>query len=623
MTHRIILRHLVFAGKGVDPCVLEFKNGLNVVYGASNTGKSFIVKALNFMLGGKGPLPNIEQRKPYDAVLLGMNVPELGDITLYRAIAGGPYQLFRGLHRSRPLSNASRKLSVKHDKKSDDSLSALLLKLLKIEAREVVKKTTTGEKQAFTFRSVVPYVLVGEEAMLAERSPVLSSQLSSWPAERSIMKTLLSGIDDSAVVSSPDPKVRKAIVSGKVELVDELLARVNEQIGNNASTREEIETQLVKLTKAAEDLHNVVKERQAEIDWLTSDRRQILDYLADMAAEIGELELTISRFNELDHVYNTDLKRLESIDEGGVMLLAMATRPCPLCGAQPEHQHQHYDLSETCSVHAAAKIEMEKIIRDQQALAVTTLSLKAEVESKATRRAQFSQFVERLDALLAELRPLEATMRRDYEALTEQHSLMSNLLRLLHEREHLTNRKTELLAEQKSPSKSTKLELGPSGALVHELAMVIQDVLHAWRYPGELSVSFDMEKLDIRLNGKLRTDNGKGVRAILHAAFKVGVLLFCHEKELPHPSFLVLDTPLLTYREPLKNPRHGDLTADEAELKASSLQDHFYAHLASLHDKAQFIILENVDPPADVDAATKMLFTGELGNGRFGLFPPC
>jgi hypothetical protein len=153
--------------------------------------------------------------------------------------------------------------------------------------------------------------------------------------------------------------------------------------------------------------------------------------------------------------------------------------------------------------------------------------------------------------------------------------------------------------------------------------MVIQDVLHAWRYPGELSVSFDMEKLDIRLNGKLRTDNGKGVRAILHAAFKVGVLLFCHEKELPHPSFLVLDTPLLTYREPLKNPRHGDLTADEAELKASSLQDHFYAHLASLHDKAQFIILENVDPPADVDAATKMLFTGELGNGRFGLFPPC
>lgn len=621
MIHRIILRHLAFTGKGIEPCVLPFSSGLNIVYGASNTGKSFTVDALNFMLGGNDPLPSIEQREPYDAVLLGITVPELGDATLFRAIAGGAYELFQGLHQKRPANEAGRMLSQKHNKKSEDNLSSWLLKLLKIEAREVVRNGN-GDKEAFTFRSIAPYALVSEEAMLAKRSPALSSQRTSWPAERSILKSLLSGVDDSAIVPSADPKIRKAVVSGKVELVDELLARVNEQIGDNPATRQAVETQLERLTNTTENLESSVKERQTEIDRLISARRQTLDRLSDLTSGIGELELTIGRFDELDRVYFTDLKRLESMDEGGVMLLAMAARPCPLCGAQPEHQNHDHGLLETQSVHAAARVEMEKIVRDRQTLAVTSASLKAEVDGKIKRRVEIAMSVGEFDTQIAELRPLEASMRRDYEVLAKRQGEARSLLRLLLEKERLTLRKTELLAERKSPSKQPKLELGPSGAVGHELATVIQEVLRIWHYPGNIAVSFDMEKLDIRLNGKLRTDNGKGVRAILHAAFKVGVLLFCQNKKLPHPSFLVLDTPLLTYREPLKNTKYGELTADEAELKSSSLKDHFYQHLASLSDTAQFIILENVDPPMELGAASTTLFSGEMGNGRFGLFPP-
>src|SRR3982074_3476832 len=78
---RIILRHLVFTGFGVKPARLQFGDGLNIIYGASNTGKSFTLKALNFMLGGNKPLPGIEQRRPYDTVLMGLTLPEQGDIT--------------------------------------------------------------------------------------------------------------------------------------------------------------------------------------------------------------------------------------------------------------------------------------------------------------------------------------------------------------------------------------------------------------------------------------------------------------------------------------------------------------------------------------------------------------
>src|SRR5690606_35573441 len=113
--------------------------------------------------------------------------------------------------------------------------------------------------------------------------------------------------------------------------------------------------------------------------------------------------------------------------------------------------------------------------------------------------------------------------------------------------------------------------------------------------------------------------NGKGVRAVLHAAFNVAIAVYCIDKGLPHPGFLVLDTPLLTYREPLKS-KHGDLSDDEKVLKATSLAGKFYKHLASLEEKLQIIVIENSDPPAAIeDLAHIEVFTGLAGDGRGGL----
>jgi AAA15 family ATPase/GTPase len=65
------LRFLGFFGPEKAPATVAFGPGLNVLYGASNTGKSFIVEAIDFMLGGKPPLRDIPERVGYDLVLLG------------------------------------------------------------------------------------------------------------------------------------------------------------------------------------------------------------------------------------------------------------------------------------------------------------------------------------------------------------------------------------------------------------------------------------------------------------------------------------------------------------------------------------------------------------------------
>jgi hypothetical protein len=149
----------------------------------------------------------------------------------------------------------------------------------------------------------------------------------------------------------------------------------------------------------------------------------------------------------------------------------------------------------------------------------------------------------------------------------------------------------------------------------------VSDVLKAWKFPGECHVAFDESMYDLRIDGKNRKDNGKGVRAITHAAFKVALLIFCRERGLPHPGFLILDTPLLTYRDPLSSD--GPLERDEEELRKTALKQYFFEHLAATSTQGQFVIIENIDLPENLTKLGHIeVFTGDPHRPRTGLFPP-
>jgi hypothetical protein len=133
----IALRRLTITGPHADPAELGFADGLSVLYGASNTGKSFALKTIDFLLGSSTPLPGITQRQPYDRAWLALDLPEYGPATLRRALAGGPYDLFPGdVQAANGLD--SRQLSARHDSANTDNLSQLLLAEIGFGTREIV-----------------------------------------------------------------------------------------------------------------------------------------------------------------------------------------------------------------------------------------------------------------------------------------------------------------------------------------------------------------------------------------------------------------------------------------------------------------------------------------------------
>jgi hypothetical protein len=332
--------------------------------------------------------------------------------------------------------------------------------------------------------------------------------------------------------------------------------------------------------------------------------------------------LTLARFATLDALYASDLARLEAIEEGALVLVALTVQSCAVCGAPPESQVHRQGKEEIAQYQRAAESEARKITQERRDLGLTIASLSAEAEGLLKRLKLLGKDLLIIEAELEQTLPLEAGIRRDYELNSLKRTELTHQLDLHEQLEVLEQKRAQLTAPQQKKKKGDKLEIGLDTNTAFKFAQTVKDVLTEWHFPDAENVQFDAEKQDIQLNGKARAANGKGVRALLHAAFKVAVLIFCRKHRLPHPGIVVLDTPLLTYREPLENAKYGELEADELAIKGTGLAQHFYEHLTSLRTIGQIIILENTDPPPlATELANIQVFVGNGKGGRAGFFP--
>ena len=144
-------------------------------------------------------------------------------------------------------------------------------------------------------------------------------------------------------------------------------------------------------------------------------------------------------------------------------------------------------------------------------------------------------------------------------------------------------------------------------------AIQVEAVLKDWHFPEAERVFFDPKNRDLVIAGKPRTARGKGMRAITHAAFTVGLLQYCKTNDTPHPSFIILDTPLRAYREP---------EGVEDDLRGTDLNLSFYSYLAALDPDRQVIVVENTDPPAFIIIKPQVtMFSKNPHSGRYGFFP--
>lgn len=615
---RLTIRHLAFTGPGKETAEIGFGEGCNLVWGASNTGKSFTLKAFDFMLGGSGPLPDIGERQGYDTAWFSFSIGN-DEFTLSRSVTGANYLLYEGSFNGRRVDPAGTELSAKHDHKKPGSLSNFLLTRLGFGGK-FVAKDTFGSKNSLSFRNLARILLVDETSIQAERSPIEGGQRDDVPTERSVFRLLLSGVDDSAVVPVAKPKSVSTAKAIKLQLLDEMIADVDRHLAEHPEADGYVE-QDQRLGKTLDRIQGEFETAQRSIRGLLEKKQALASEIPRVGGRLDEIGVHLDRFARLSEVYDSDIERLVAIEEAGFLVSLGTGKDCPLCGAKPEAQSHAEGLTQIEPVRAAAVAEIAKIKRQREDLGHTVVALDAERERLEEELPRLVEGLEATERELGELLPqLNETRRSLAEVLVARDQARQGLA-LLEQREMLLEKRRE--AENvKAARKDEKPKLDISGELAHEFCQTVASVLNDWQFPGDRHISFDKQTYDLQIDGKLRTNNGKGVRAVTHAAFKVALLVFCRSRGLPHPGIVVLDTPLLTYRDPIRNPKFGDLSDDEKALARTALKQRFFEHLYSIRDLGQFIVFENVDPPENIaDIARVEVFSG-ADEGRYGLFPP-
>jgi hypothetical protein len=91
----------------------------------------------------------------------------------------------------------------------------------------------------------------------------------------------------------------------------------------------------------------------------------------------------------------------------------------------------------------------------------------------------------------------------------------------------------------------------------------------------------------------------------------LAAVLDLYREQKPFPSMVLIDSPLVVYREPDPGEEQFPVSVKEA----------FYRTIAAAFKETQVIILENDEPPSDLgDNANIVLFTGKR-TGRWGFLP--
>lgn len=599
---------LRLTGNNVADAEIRFERGLNVICGPSDTGKTFILQCIDFILGGKVQPKEIPQASGYDTIYLTISTYSgQKNITLRRSLQGGGIE-------ATPEGEMAVSLKAAHDKDTSDNLSRYLLAICGLDGKWL-KKNKGGTKQSLSFRNLIHLCLISEEKVIKEASPLLTGRNTTQTAELSLFRLLLTGIDDSSVVESESNKVSKIRVESKNEVLQSLIGRITEEYEELGvvGTYEELHEQLNGLDHRYEIATKALDDAQRTVADMETIRSQSWEDLRQVESKINVLNELKTRFKILEKQYVTDLRRLETIAEAGIRLTEMSLDRCAVCGSLAEyHDVDHQDalvnpeiVSQSCIAEAS---KLRSLLAD---LKTTQADVERELADKEARQKLSKSNLESATRdIQCVLKPQLKQLLEDYREGQNKRNAAKQAIELLDRRKELGDLVVEVTKRGKAEEQSQGVSFLPATG-IQDFSLEVEKRLEAWNFPNVGRVTFSESDWDVVISGRRRASHGKGVRAITHAAFSLGLLGYCINNDMPYPNFLVVDSPLVVYREP-----------DSCDVSlALDVKNAFYEDIATSFSNVQVIILENETPPDSLAVnANLILFTGN-DTGRSGFIP--
>jgi hypothetical protein len=562
---RIRLAALEVTNGSLPPATIDFARGLNVLSGKENRGKSYVFSCLDFIFGAEDPPEPNSHSAGYDRATLYFALGDDRRGVVRREFTNGkaeslPYHPVAG----DVPSEGWQKLAKQHTSKSE-SLSKFWLTAMGFGS-EILRKNASGAIKNLTIRIIAHLALIDELRILEKRSPLRSSQAVAWPGDDDAFALVLNARSNPPEAAEPEdavggmaPEVRSWIEAEIKKLDDEIADISSEQDGG--------EDEAALITRRADEFTTAADSAAREL-------RKILEAINVEQQNLTEVKShgiasreIVTRLELLKNYYQSDLRRLAAVNETAFLLGQLNEVACPTCfqpfdSSASEMSSRSNDYLQL--IQQGTRAEAGKIVRIQADLDQAVAEARGEVQQATDVEVNITAAIMRLR------QSVEFQERLVAEAHARMSRTFAEMGKLAH-RKAIKERRRQLadhlgaidgvveaegVADE--PGEKTRFE----GDALQEYCNIVAKLLAAWEWsytPQPVEVKFDThyKRMDIVISGEPKRSFGKAARAILNSAVLVGLMEYCFDKGLPHPGFVVLDSPLTT------KPGKGSATDNE------------------------------------------------------------
>ncbi|MBF7097805.1 AAA family ATPase [Alkalibacter mobilis] len=592
---RMMLTKLVLSGTGKNDAILSFEKGLNVVTGDSDTGKTYAFQCLNYILGGERLPKKITEAQGY------------GVLSLEFIVDDEPYKIERMIGSSKVeiyYNEEKNVMPTKHDATNPNNLSRYLLQLLQEhEENALLKKNNKNDTRTLSFRDIVHLVTVDETDIISENSAFSSDQYTEKTVRKSVFKYVITGNDDSELEEVVDVSEENIRRTGVVQFLQKkrksLLDKIDAIEGNKN----------FKLYTESESIHLMIN----KINNLRDEIAKMNVELTDNQVSIHGFEkkcfsdeVKMEEFQKLNQHYVAELKKNQMILTYSDFLIQLPHLDCPVCSQSilpdiitPANSDELFEYYKNYTLKLNQKVDGLKVaindIVERLASNKENINKLADENKNLTKIISEKQTIlSSLNRNIAEIRQLEA-MKKSLEIYHQELVSVENDIIFYNEK----------VKNTKAPSNNRNI------FIYDGYCRVIENVLEAWGFSDEVKVKFDIEKLDLVINEKARSEWGKGYRAFIMSAMVIGLMRYCIDNNQLHPGFVIIDSPLVSLKERKKDVT-GKWVDDYMEKKM--IEDIIEKDCFN-----QVIIFENKDIKYDLKYNYTEL--NHYGDGRKGFIP--
>lgn len=584
------IEKIIVTGSGKTDSIIELSNGVNIIYGPSNTGKTYIVKCIDYMFGSEREPIDISTGYQYIKIIVRT---QCGTITMSRKIGENKIEVS-----SNDNNVPSGKYATKASRTNyDRTINSVWLSLIGINDLHLVISNENYKKQILSWRTFSHMFMLTETKIISEYSAILSGRDTSDTAVIASLIFLLSGQDfaetetkDTKEIKEAKKNAVKAYINKELfrlsERNQELLARLKEN--PNIDIAVEIEKIMVEISTNEKRINSSIEENQ-----------KILAQLYEKNENLSECNVLLNRYDELTTQYDADLKRLNFIVDGEANLNASFSTHCPFCdGEVVVKKNQNY-IDAAKSDYKKIKLQAKDLESASKELRSEKLSLEQEIGTLMAKKKSIEELIEK------ELKPQVFNLKEKLSAYKDVIECQKEIDIL----KKLSEQKTADMIENDTDEESElkfKVKEHLDYSFISELSNGIKSFLENCNYDNLLSVIFDKADMDIVINGKKKSSNGKGYNAYFNSVVAIVLSRYMESKAKYSPDFLVLDSPILSLKE------------NETKKPSETMRNTLFENIVDNQKGIQTIVIENEIPEINYKDANIIHFTKEKNNGRYG-----